>query len=64
VQLGGGRGGDQRPAKDKFKILGLLQWISIIGTHSHLFDNQCKGCQRRWSTLVAAAFGLCLRSHV
>jgi hypothetical protein len=32
--------------------------------HSHLFDNQCKGCQRRWSTLVAAAFGLCLRSHV
>ena len=65
-QAGGarsGRGGDRRPDEDKLKRLGLQQWIGIIGVHSHLFDNQCKGCQRRWRTLVAAAFGLPTRQQ-
>jgi len=44
-QAGGarsGRGGDQRPDEDKLRRLGPLQWIGIIGVHSHLFDNQAR----------------------
>ena len=50
--------GSRRPREEKLKRLGPLQWIGIIGVHSHLFDNQCKGGQRRWRTLVAMALGL------
>ena len=40
------------------KVYPRRQWIGNIGVHSHLFDNRCRGGQRRWSTLVASAFGL------
>ena len=50
--------GERRQHEEKLKRVGPLQWIGIIGVHSHLFDNQCKGGQRRWRTLVAAALGL------
>ena len=50
--------GERRQHEEKLKRLGPLQWIGIIGVHSHLFDNQCKGGQRRWRTLVAVALGL------
>ena len=35
--------GARRPREEKLKRLGPLQWIGIIGVHSHLFDNKCKG---------------------
>ena len=70
-QPGGGRGGDggnraaqqqqrggQRQNDKKIKHLAPLQWIGIIGVHSHLFDDQCKGSQLRWRTMAAVADGL------
>ena len=64
-QCGGGGQGDGRAAvqgradcSGHLKALGPLQWIGIIGVHSHLFDSRCRGGHKRWSTLVASAFGL------
>jgi len=44
--------GDERQDAKKLKHLGPLQCIGIIGVYSHLFDDQCKGTQLRWRTLV------------